>query len=163
MWNGWTTGRRFQKTLHTCVLGCGSPCAEDSIEHYARCATAREVGIKYVGLRPMHYSRWLGNFVILGLNHGSVDDITLTKRAILVYAVFRTTDALRRSPKCDVEHIKDMLEQFCKEDFTHRGMGGASLDWESVNKIKIVGKQGGTRIASAHRTSNVHIRTTVNV
>ena len=57
----------------------------------------------------------VGNFVALGLNHGSVDDVTLTKRAILVYAVFRTTNALRHGGIRNVEHATDMLQQFCNE------------------------------------------------
>ena len=88
MWNGWTTGRRFQEIDHHCKLGCGSPYGGDSIEHYAFCAITIEVGVRFVGLQQTHYSRRLGNFVALGLNHGTVDDATTTKRAVLVLAIY---------------------------------------------------------------------------
>ena len=114
MWNGWTTARRFQRNAD-CLLCCGGVCGEDSIEHYAMCSVVRKVGRCFVGLQDSHYSTWLGNFVALGLNQGKVDEKTLTLRASLVYAVFRTTNALRHNPTTSREVAHDMLVQFAKE------------------------------------------------
>ena len=53
LWNRWVTARRFQNGEHKdncCQLGCGGG-AEDSIEHYARCAQIRQVGVRYLRLR----------------------------------------------------------------------------------------------------------------
>ena len=128
MWNGWTTARRFQETGHKCLFGCGSAHGGDSIEHYAFCAIVKEIGVRFVGLQQTHYSRNLGNFVALGLNHGTVDETTLTKRAVLVYAVYRATNTLRKCPARDVEHVKDMIQQYCREAV--RGHGEATKKLE---------------------------------
>ena len=45
IFNGWCTHRRFQKReagTNKCVFGCGGN-AEDSIEHYCKCAATLEV------------------------------------------------------------------------------------------------------------------------
>ena len=123
MWNAWTTARRFQK-VGSCLLCCGSAMGEDSIEHYARCSSTIHVGKSFVGLRDTHPSTWLGNFVALGLCKGSVDDKTLTLRAVLIYAVFRSTNYLRNNPTTSVDVVKDMLQQFAKEAV--RGHPGAT-------------------------------------
>ena len=92
------------------VKGC-----EHSIEHYARCAVLRDLCHRFIGLPESHYSTWLGNFVVLGINHGSVSDVILVKRAIAVYATYRTTNSLRHSPTTDCNIIKDMMYQFARE------------------------------------------------
>ena len=89
--------------------------AEDSIEHYARCSVVREAGRTILGLQESSYDKWLGNFVTLGVNSGRVDDSTLTLRAVLVYAVFRTTNHLRHRPLNRRELVWDMVRQFAKE------------------------------------------------
>ena len=123
MWNGWTTSRRFQKT-GSCLLCCNSTVGDDSIEHYARCSVLRDLCHRFIGLPDSHDSTWLGNFVVLGLNHGSVCEGTLAKRAIAVYATYRTTNKLRHSPCTDCSIIKDMMCQFAREAV--RGHGPAT-------------------------------------
>ena len=94
---------------------CAGRYGEDSIEHYARCTVTRDIGRTFLGLQDTHYSHWLGNFITLGVNMGKVDDRTLTLRAVLVYAVFRTTNQLRHRPANDGTFVKDMVQQYAKE------------------------------------------------
>ena len=56
----------------------------------------------------------LGRFVTLGLHAGPVSDQSLTQRAIVVYAVYMTTNKLRNSRAAAVD-IGDVLQQFAKE------------------------------------------------
>ena len=114
-WNGWTTARRFQKPSHHCLLGCDSTAAEDSIEHYARCKVTGELCNKFVGLGAVHYSKWLGNFVVLGVNDSKVNDTTLVKRAVVVYAIYRATNQLRHAPSTQHDFIQDLVHQFARE------------------------------------------------
>ena len=114
IWNGWTTARRYQKKGN-CLLCCGGRYAEDSIEHYARCSVVREVGRTFLGMQQSSYDKWLGNFITLGVNSCKVDDNMLTLRAVLVYAIFRTTNQLRHRPTDSVELARDMVCQFAKE------------------------------------------------
>ena len=115
MWNGWTTDRRFSVSGHRCLLGCDSVCNEDSIEHYARCAVTRRLALQFLGLPIPHYSFWLGNFVALGVNHRYCDDAVLTRRAALVYSIYRTTNHLRHHPTSDAQFIMDMAQQYVRE------------------------------------------------
>ena len=124
MWNGWTTGRRFQEVGHQCKLCCNTEFGCDSIEHYARCPVVRNLCHCFIGLPESHYSTWLGNFVVLGVNHGSVSDVVLVKRAIAVYATYRTTNSLRRSVSADGNVIQDMMYQHAREAV--RGHGPAT-------------------------------------
>ena len=114
-WNAWITARRFQQAGSRCVLRCNSQAGEDSIEHYARCSVTRDLCTGFVGLREDHHSKWLGNFVVLGSNRGSVDDMTLVRRAVVVYAVYRATNSLRHTPSDDYDVVKDMVHQFVRE------------------------------------------------
>ena len=113
-WNGWTTARRFQRRGEQCVLCGSSAVGGDSIEHMARCRVTRELS-SYVNIPISHYSHWLGNFVILGVNHGSVEDSLLVKRAVVVYAIYRTSNKLRHSPARSNEEARDMAQQYTKE------------------------------------------------
>ena len=124
VWNGWTSGRRFQKLSHHCALCCGGLAEEDSIEHYARCRVTRDLCTGFVGLSPLHYTRWLGNFVVLGVNHGKVDDTTVVKRAVVVYAIYRATNHLRHKPESNHDVIQDLVRQFAREAV--RGHGPAT-------------------------------------
>ena len=126
MWNGWTTARRFQQ-VKPCVFGCGSMCNADSIEHYARCTVTIDAARNFVGLQRSHYSTWLGDFVVLGLNHGKVDGKILTLRAIVVYAVMRTTNLLRHHPTTEDDAATDMVQQFAKEAVRGHGKASAVL------------------------------------
>ena len=122
LFNGWTTARRFQRT-GKCVLGCNEEFNEDSIEHYAHCAAVRSLSRNFLGsgvggTQPAitSPSNAKGDFIVLGLNQGSVEDALLTKRAILVYAVYRATNLQRHSD--DVASIVEssgILQQYAKE------------------------------------------------
>ena len=61
---------------------------------------------------------------MLGVNYGSVDDTTLVKRSIVVYAVYRATNHLRHAPLSSTDAVKDMLCQFAREAV--RGHGPAT-------------------------------------
>ena len=115
MWNGWTSARRFQQPSHHCHLCCNSGAMQDSIEHYAMCKVTGDLCTGFVGLSPVHYSRQLGNFVVLGVNYGKVDDATLVKRAVVVYAIYRATNHLRHAPSTSHDFIKDLIVQFARE------------------------------------------------
>ena len=130
IWNGWTTGRRFQRVGHQCLLCCASQFGEDSIEHYARCAVTIQAGKDFVGLLDCHPSDRLGNFVTLGLNSNRVNDTILVKRAVLVYAIYRTTNSLRHCPANNANVIKDMIHQFAREAvFGHAAAAKRLEEW----------------------------------
>jgi len=118
MWNGWATQRRFQGRGR-CVLGCGDAHAEDSVEHYAHCQIVLEVGQRYLNTPPLQGAARTGGFIVLGLQAGQVGDDLLAKRAVLVYAAYRTMHTLRgrrRLPTQEQAQLaKDMLKQMARE------------------------------------------------
>jgi hypothetical protein len=132
LWNGWTTGRRFQRRDCKCLLRCGSAYGADSIEHYAGCMTTISVGAAFAGLSTER-NNCLDNFVTLGLNKHTVPDTTLVKRAVLVYAIYRTTNTLRHSPTDDADVIHDMIRQYMREGV--RGHPDATLRLEMFDPI----------------------------
>ena len=128
IWNGWTSGRRFQKAEHHCVLCCGGRFGEDSIEHYARCSVTAAVCNHLLGLSSDHYSKWLANFVVLGNNDSLVDEITLVKRAVAVYAIYMATNRLRHSPCSDPNFIQDLVFQFAREGVRNHNAAAKMLE-----------------------------------
>ena len=101
---------------------------KDSIEHYARCIVTLNLSLQFVGLPATHYSHWLGNFVALGLNHCSCDDVTLTKRAAIVYAVYMTTNHIRHHPTDNAQFIMDMAQQHVREAVRGHPKATANLE-----------------------------------
>ena len=108
LWNGWTTAARFQSAA-PCVLGC-SATAEDRIEHYCHCHFARELLVRWMGLRESLVS--LPAF-LLALPDMSDTDITLV--SVVVYAMFRATSHFRHYSGCpDRAVVVDYLQQMCQ-------------------------------------------------
>ena len=95
-----------------CRLGCGG-CAEDSIEHYAHCRAVRKTADSYLAL---------GSICTIDLEHFllaaevfRVNTDALVCAAVLVYATYTTTNALRatrRSLSQDAAY--EMLKQNCR-------------------------------------------------
>ena len=73
------------------------------------------MGRTFLGLQDTGYDKWLSNFIILEVNSGTVDDRTLTLRALVVYATFRATNLLRHRQADSADHVIDILQQFAKE------------------------------------------------
>ena len=89
--NGRPTSRRFQDRSKCCLLRCGRPTAEDSIEHYAFCPVVLEVARCHVNL-PDHTIGSVRSFLVL---YENVSKETLTLQLLLLYAVYGATNAMR--------------------------------------------------------------------
>ena len=90
-WNGWCTDRRMlQLRGSSCKLG--PPCTgEGSIGHYASCIHVKDFARQKLGL--LSHATGLSYFLLLE----NVDDPTLIRIALLVYAVYTTANQIRRS------------------------------------------------------------------
>lgn len=90
-------GRRFQQSTprHRCVFRCHAD-AEDSIEHYASCPCVATFSHRYLHLRqPPTPPLQRADFILSGANQQrATDDATLVKKAIRVYATYRTYQLL---------------------------------------------------------------------
>jgi len=91
-----------------CVFKC-SPNAEDRIEHYAACPYVLRFARRLLNLAsgPCVLTHFL-------LAERGMTDTRLTLTAILVYAVFRTTNAARLKEHITETVVTDMLEEYCK-------------------------------------------------
>lgn len=119
-WNRWCTDRRFQRRdQRGCFLDCGA--TEDSIEHYSRCRLVHTFARKFLLLDfPRASGLELFTFAFAGW---STEKDNL-KAAILVYAVYRVTETLRRDEGAYLEEaVEHMLQQACREGV--RGHSGA--------------------------------------
>lgn len=110
--NGWCTGRRFQGG-GSCCFACGAWPQEDSIEHYSTCAVVRDFARRRLNICPRYWSR--GIFVALGLNYGSCSKDDLTRRALLVYSVYKAHNLLRYKPLALGDSAIHLLSQFAVE------------------------------------------------
>ena len=106
IWNRWCTGRRFSRE-GPCVFGCTLP-AHDSIEHYVYCAAVHRVARNALRL-DIKKSEALEWFVLAHL--GLSDEENLICIAILVYAVYNSTNTLRKIGKFDPQLANDTMEQ----------------------------------------------------
>ena len=105
LWNRWCTARRFQRVA-ACVLGCADQ--EDSIEHHVNCPHVRKFAASFLGL-AIAGAQGMEFFM---LADAALDDETvLTKDGILIYAVFRVTESLRRQRAGDNGELQHMLQQ----------------------------------------------------
>ena len=96
------------------MLGCGG--GEDSIEHYAHCRIIRNFGRSFLQLDNDTGQEMLSNFVLLGINLKNVDDNLLTRRAILLYAAYRSTNQARHHPHpINAEIAEGVLQQNAKQ------------------------------------------------
>ena len=114
IFNGWMTKRRFQVHAH-CLFGCNNWHDADSLEHYASCPSIHLLRHKRLNLRlrPWHKSI----FLALHLPRDSNDDNTLTKVALLIYAVYRTHNAYRHdnTHSHDSRYTLDVMDQHIVE------------------------------------------------
>ena len=95
VWNRWVTARRTDQRhskVNVCVFGCSNT-ADDSIEHYSRCAYTRELAARYLHL-DMATQANLHSFMLC--NPFMTTREELVTSAILVYAIYRGTNHYRR-------------------------------------------------------------------
>ena len=132
IYNRWTTARRFQQrtqACNQCVLGCPIG-AEDSIEHYCRCHVVRSFGLMFLNFSFSHDDA-LEEFVLAGVGtRWTENKDDLAKLAILVYAVYRTTNTARTQGRVSPTFAKQMLGQFAKEAV--RGHPRSSKVWDGA-------------------------------
>ena len=110
MWNRWITARRFQRE-GSCVLGC-STSAQDSIEHYACCPIVRGCAATMlrIELRPPPHA--IADFMLVSTPPAAVEPKSaMLRMALLVYAVYTSTNDARRDRPRDATVSASMLEQ----------------------------------------------------
>ena len=112
-WNGWCIDYRFRNMegrwwTKPCVLNCTAG-AEDRIEHYCQCPHVIQFARHCLGIENQACS--LARFLLVD---SGMSAYALTLQALLVYAVYRTTNAARHSDSLSPQHIYDMLEEFIK-------------------------------------------------
>ncbi len=125
LFNGWCTGRRFQK-LERCCFRCNSWIQEDSIEHYAGCSVVKEFARKKLNIRPSTWSR--GLFVTLGAHEGWCDRATLARRALWVYATYKAHNTFRYTPLATDTSPLHVLGQFAVEGTLGHAYAAQCLD-----------------------------------
>ena len=128
IWNRWTTRRRFQQRTskhNQCQLGCGGD-AEDSIEHYSRCARVRNFGARVLKFQSEHIS--LHTFLLCDPRICTEEE--LTKSALLIYATYRAFNHYKHAAPPTSADVHDALNQWCKE-----GVKGHTLSSRTLAKI----------------------------
>jgi len=125
-WNGWCVDYRFRNMegrwwTKPCIFKC-SEGAEDRIEHYCMCPHVVGFARRYLGIEVSACN--LDNFLLV---HSCMSDAALTLFAILVYAVYRTTNQARRTNTQSEQHIYDMLEENAKAATRHHAKSSAVL------------------------------------
>ena len=110
LWNGWVTRDRFQQGAHShCVFGCGM--GIDSMKHYPYCNVVRRFRRSFLRLEDEPHEIF-SNFVTLGVNLGTLDDNMLVRRAVLVYAVYCSSNQARNARvHITPENAEGMLQQ----------------------------------------------------
>ena len=112
-WNGWCTDRRFQR-IGTCKLGL--PCqGDDSIEHYASCVHVKDFALLKMRLPP--HVTGLSYFLLLE----NVDEPTLVRIALLVYAVYTTTQQIRKAEHLTPASVRALLWERVHSVCTNHG------------------------------------------
>jgi len=97
IWNGWPTSARMEQKAKRCILGCSH--AEDRLEHYLLCGKIWDVLIKPTpGWPGIDSAKRTLCHMMLGVRDSDEDSKIL--RAIAVYAIGRTVQAVRRSGSC---------------------------------------------------------------
>ena len=98
-----------------CVLACGAQWGGDEAEHYPECPVVRAFAARFLRLQ-YPACRWRD--VWLAVAPELDDDVALTRVGILVYATWRTTESIRRSPVPLADRpatVQRMLEQAARE------------------------------------------------
>ena len=145
VWNRWTTCRRFQQRRcdeNKCLLAC-SPTAEDSIEHYSRCAVVRRVGATMLG---MEFPSTLHMFRLCDPRISSPDDLTMS--ALLVYATYRTTNVYRTQTGRSTTEALDTLRQCVREGVRDHHPSTRVLDnrWNAASREEREPENGEKRM-----------------
>ena len=127
LWNRWCTHRRYQKrhlATNKCLFGCGTQ-AEDSIEHYFRCSVTKDILGKQLNLQPHLFA----NVHTATLCNANINDTDrLTTIALLIYALYTTTNRLRLHPLTHDACIQDMITQNMREGAKHHEHATTVLD-----------------------------------
>jgi hypothetical protein len=114
IWNRWVTARRFQRRglpCNRCVLGCPGH-AEDSIEHYSRCAVVWAFAARVMQIDIQHEKRLEAFFLAVP---EADDKEFLGRLAILIYITYRATNLARREECNDTTSSYEMMVQLSKE------------------------------------------------
>ena len=139
MFNGWTTARRFQRS-GPCLFRCNCFWHEDSIEHYAACPVTNEFGRRMLKLKASPASTPLSNLVVFGMNMASVDDLTILRRGIWVYAIYKTFCILSQAQADSSQEVLDTMGQ-CARDGVK---GHATATW-ALDNVYATGSLGEHR------------------
>ena len=91
---------------------------EDSIEHYLQCPAVRLVANKFLHLPGCST---MGAQQLLFADKGPLEDSTLIRRAVIVYAAYNATNHFRIIGATDRTTAVDALEQHCRSP--PRGLG----------------------------------------
>ena len=107
----------MEQKAKCCILGCKH--AEDRIEHYLLCGRMWDILVKQTpGWPGLAYPQRTLSHMMLGVKES--EDDTKIHRAVAVYAIGRTVQAVRRSGSC--HGIAATLKLFLQE-----GSKGTSL------------------------------------
>ena len=109
LWNRWTSARRFQREA-SCVLGCREQA--DSIEHYVRCPVVRSFAGSFI---QMQIPAALAMQYFMLADDSLEEPQNLTRMGIVIYAVYRATEHIRRSCPAEPVVVQQMLQQFARE------------------------------------------------
>ena len=110
IWNRWTTARRFQGRAR-CLLGCGGQ-AQDSVEHYCRCAALQAVCQSMLRLDPAVFCN-LHAFLLVNPRINTKE--TLTAVALAIYSVYTCTCRARWRGACSATAAVDAIKQGVRE------------------------------------------------
>ena len=111
IWNRWTTAARFQNE-GICLL-CHQIRTEDKIEHYSRCPVTKDFGRRFLRLHREHDLN-LHTFTLTNPQINTTERLTST--ALLIYAVYNLTNALRKDgEKLTREEAYNALTQHARE------------------------------------------------
>ena len=112
LWNGWCTGRRFQKSHHSCMLGCQF--GEDSVEHYGRCRHVWEVYARHFPQHaPPEPQDRLTAFLLLSspARRAAQNRQSLRSFALLAAAAYATHNTWRHQSQLTPAAVKEALHQ----------------------------------------------------
>ena len=108
-YNRWATARRFQRdAAGKCCLGCGG---DDAVEHYLRCRIARQFAATHLGLNASGSEMWSLLLLADRPPHLPDNEKTLGLAAMLVYVLYRATNALRRLPPQGGGEVQRVMRQ----------------------------------------------------
>ena len=111
-WNRWCTLRRYQgrsDPLNVCRFGCGGN-AEDSLEHYGRCASVRRFHRCFLRIdADWLLPEWIG------VQEVPCSDDSCALAAIGAYAVYSVFNLARASCSLSPDEAERALQQAARE------------------------------------------------